>query len=296
MLYLLQNGLYPIPTSYPPGRFTTIEHFQLDSVHIQLLTYHFLNLEPPRWRIQNIQSTFWRFYMNNQDGAFLEQTHSSYPLQKGRLYFVPAGVRFTTNLTQNVGHFYIHFDIIGLPYLLRRELFSAPIALPANPRLEQAVWNLLRELEQHTGLALLHQLRVKAILYDALTIYIQSLPPAQVEECMRHATSVEAIQPALQHIEANLANPLSNSALSDLCHMHPDYFIRRFRECTGQTPIRYIQEQRVKRAEQQLLLTDRSIEQIAADHGFGNRFYFSRIFTRHTGVSPAAYRKGLRNE
>ncbi|HET8841014.1 MAG TPA: helix-turn-helix transcriptional regulator, partial [Ktedonobacteraceae bacterium] len=71
------------------------------------------------------------------------------------------------------------------------------------------------------------------------------------------------------------------------------YFIRRFRLSIRRTPVQYIQEQRVKRAEQQLLMTRLSLEQIAADNGFGSRSYFSRIFTRHTGVSPAAYRKGL---
>jgi transcriptional regulator GlxA family with amidase domain len=75
--------------------------------------------------------------------------------------------------------------------------------------------------------------------------------------------------------------------------MNTDYFIRRFRLSMGRTPGQYIQEQRVKVAEQQLLMTSRSIEQIAADQGFGSRSYFTRIFTRHTGVSPAAYRKGL---
>jgi AraC-like DNA-binding protein len=35
----------------------------------------------------------------------------------------------------------------------------------------------------------------------------------------------------------------------------------------------------------------RPVLQIATEMGFGNRYYFSCVFARQTGVSPAAYRK-----
>jgi transcriptional regulator GlxA family with amidase domain len=115
----------------------------------------------------------------------------------------------------------------------------------------------------------------------------------QIQRCLSLSKEAELLVPALQYIEANLGTSLSNRELANRCHMNTDYFIRRFRLSMGRTPGQYIQEQRVKGAEQQLLMTSRSIEQIAADQGFGSRSYFTRIFTRHTGVSPAAYRKGL---
>ncbi len=269
------------------------EHPMLDSIHIRLLTYHFIALKPPWWRIQNIQSTFWRFYMNNRDGAFLEQGSGSYPFQPGRLYFIPAGVRFTTNLKQDVGHLYVHFDLIGLPHLVRREIFSHVIGLPPMPVLEKTVWELMGELERHEGVELIQQFRVKAILYEGLTRHLEQMPEEDLQRCLRLTSTMEPVLPAVQHIEINLASPLPNTDLANLCHMNTDYFIRRFRECMGQTPGQYIQEQRVKRAEQQILLTNQSIEQIATNNGFGSRFYFTRVFTQHTGVSPAAYRKGL---
>jgi AraC-like DNA-binding protein len=38
-------------------------------------------------------------------------------------------------------------------------------------------------------------------------------------------------------------------------------------------------------------LTDRSIDQIAADCGFPNRYYFTRVFRSHHECGPAAYRQ-----
>lgn len=264
----------------------------LDHVHIRLLAYNFVLLDPPSWHFPALQSSFWRFYCNNQNGAWIEHNQQRFALEQGRLYFIPAGVRFSTNLRQSVGHLYVHFDVLGLPYQIQQENFAAPVCLPSGSTIELAVEKLQTELRgQEIDLFL--QFRTKAILYDALLLCLQSLSPAQIQRSLSLSEAAEPIIPALRYIEENLDTTLSNSELASHCHMNTDYFIRRFRLSMGRTPGQYIQEQRVKGAEQQLLMTRLSIEQIAANNGFGNRFYFTRIFTRHTGVSPAAYRKGL---
>lgn len=263
----------------------------LDHVHIRLLAYHFVRLDPPYWRFPVLQSSFWRFYVNDHEGAWIEHAGQCYALEPGRFYFIPAGVRFSTNLLQSVGHLYVHFDLLGLPYRVQRESFAAPVCFPPRPALEEALWKLQTDLEQQRDLLL--QFRIKAILYEALLLCLQNVPPGHIQQSLALSETVASIVPALQYIEANLGASLSNSELASLCHMNTDYFIRRFRLSMRRTPVQYIQEQRVKRAEQQLLMTRLSLEQIAADNGFGSRSYFTRIFTRHTGVSPAAYRKGL---
>lgn len=273
----------------------------LENVHLQLVASHFVTIHPLRWRFQNIQSSFWRLYMNNRDGAFLErsddQSDRSYPLDKGRLYVIPAGVRFNTHSTCPVGHLYVHFDVIGLPYIALREMFDEPICLPHRAALEEEAWALMHALETaHGEDDLVLQFRIKALLYEGLALYLQNIPPEQLQCCLQLAVSLQPILPAIRYIEDkdNLASRLLISDLAQLCHMNEDYFIRRFRECVGQTPGQYIQAQRVKMAERLLLFTDDSISQIAERTGFGNRFYFSRVFAQHANVSPVAYRKGAR--
>jgi AraC-like DNA-binding protein len=271
----------------------------LENVHIQLVASHFVTINPLRWRFQNVQSSFWRLYMNNRDGAFLERTEDQidrpYPLDKGRLYVIPAGVRFNTRSTCPVGHLYVHFDVIGLPYIALREMFNEPICLPHRAALEEEAWALMHALEiARSEEDLILQFRIKALLYEGLALYLQSVPPEQLQCCLQLAVALEPVLPAIRHIENHLASRLLISDLAQLCHMNEDYFIRRFRECVGQTPGQYIQAQRVKMAERLLLFTDHSIAQIAERTGFGNRFYFSRVFAQHASVSPVAYRKGAR--
>lgn len=264
----------------------------LDHIHIRLLAYHFVRLDPPFWRFPLLQSSFWRFYWNDRDGAWIEHAGQRYTLEQGSLYFIPAGVRFSTNLLQRVGHLYVHFDLLGLPYHVQQASFTTPVCLPSQPPLEQALYALQKELQAATH-DLLLQFRIKAILYEALLLHLQNLPAEQLQSDPSQSSATAPLLPALHHIEANLGSRLTNSELASRCHMHPDYFIRRFHMSMGRTPGQYIQEQRVKQAEQQLLMTNLSIEQIATANGFGSRYYFTRVFSRYTGVSPAAYRKGL---
>jgi AraC-like DNA-binding protein len=267
-----------------------------DSVHLRLFDTQCIFIGQD-WNAQNVQSSFWRFYFNTRDGAALALEDGLYPLHKEQIYFVPAGVRFSCRNAQSIQHFYVHFDLLGLPNVALRELFSRPVQVRASPALGHSTKQLahdLRVLAQTQPLDIGWQCRIKSLLYEALWAYLSDTSP-ETQERLRQLTQSHApVLPAMQHIEKNLSQPISNAELAQLCYLSEDYFIRRFRECVGQSPSQYIRERRVTMAAQQLLFSGASIDDIAAATGFGNRFYFSRVFTRQMGVSPAAYRKTSR--
>jgi AraC-like DNA-binding protein len=266
----------------------------VDNLHLRLFETAFRRFEAGEWRARNVQSSFWRFYMNFRDGAFIELENAEVPLRAGRLYFVPAGVYFHCRSRAPFEHFYAHFDVIGLPGPALRELFAAPIELPENQNLQRATRAIANDLKNVAPMDLMRQCAVKSSLYGGLSLYLQSLPATRREWLSNVSAAHGPVLPALHYVEENLGARITNADLARRCHLSEDYFIRRFRECVGQSPLRYVLERRITVAAQQLLFTERSIEQIAQDMGFGNRFYFSRLFARQTGVSPAAYRKASR--
>jgi transcriptional regulator GlxA family with amidase domain len=79
--------------------------------------------------------------------------------------------------------------------------------------------------------------------------------------------------------------------LAEICGYSTDHFSRLFRGLYGVTPSRYLQEVRVRHAAQLLLETALSIEQIAEQTGFSDRFHFSRVFGASTGLGPAGFRR-----
>jgi AraC-like DNA-binding protein len=225
----------------------------------------------------------------------LQVSGDLYPLRSDEIYFVPAGVRFSYRSMCRVEHFYVHFDLLGLPAVALRELYSAPVKVAAEGHLHDAVRRLagdLRVLENALDVA--QQCRIKSLLYEAFWLHLNSVPQGARERLWQLAKAHAPVLPALQYIENNLSQPISNGQLAQLCYLSEDYFIRRFRECVGQSPSQYIRERRVTLAAQQLLFSSASIDDVATATGFANRFYFSRVFTRQMGVSPAAYRRTSR--
>jgi len=61
-----------------------------------------------------------------------------------------------------------------------------------------------------------------------------------------------------------------------------------------QTPAKYVQERRVAAATEKLVFSEATIDQIAEETGFANRFHFSRVFTQIMSVGPGTYRKRQR--
>lgn len=263
----------------------------VDNLHVRLFIARVVTLSPHGWNAPHLLNSYWRFYCNTGDGAYLRLDSNLYPLAANRLYFIPAGVGFGCYNPVEVRHFYIHFDVIGLPNWAQRKLFDAVLEVPESVLLQDAARQLAGELDVGEEINLARQCRLKALVYQALGLHLETLPAQTLLQCAQMATAQGVLLPALHHIEDYIAQPLSNARLAAMCHLSEDYFIRQFRNAVGQTPLQYILERRVTLAAQRLLFSQESIEQIALGVGFANRFHFSRVFARRMGISPAAYRK-----
>lgn len=71
-------------------------------------------------------------------------------------------------------------------------------------------------------------------------------------------------------------------------------FTRRFREETGVSPGQWLTRQRVERARHLLEATDRSVDQVARDAGFGTAQSMRQHLQTALGVTPTAYRRTFR--
>lgn len=73
----------------------------------------------------------------------------------------------------------------------------------------------------------------------------------------------------------------------------PTHLSRLTRMATGQPASALIQDRLVREARRNLVYTNLSVSQIAYALGFEDPAYFSRVFTRATGLSPRAFRHRL---
>lgn len=264
-----------------------------DNLHLRLFEAQWVKIDT-LWNTPDVRSPFWRFYWNESEGAAVQLSRGAVALQAHRAYFIPAGVPFSCANTATLLHFYVHFDVIGLPTPTLRALFADIIPLPASPRQSETLVCLQREMAAETAPSFATQCRIKALLYEEMAVCWRSLPPEALERCGQLTARLQPVLPAIERIEAELSGSLPLAELASLCAFSVNHFIRLFRHCVGTTPAHYIQEKRIVAASQRLLFSQESIETIAEQTGFANRFYLTRVFTRHTGVSPAAYRRMVR--
>jgi AraC-like DNA-binding protein len=66
-------------------------------------------------------------------------------------------------------------------------------------------------------------------------------------------------------------------------------FYRSFKNEMGISPVDFIKGERIKLAHQLLQQGQLSIREIALRSGFNSPSYFTRMFKRHFGVSPASF-------
>ena len=75
--------------------------------------------------------------------------------------------------------------------------------------------------------------------------------------------------------------------------MTPAHLRRLFRLFAGCSPVAYVNRARMHRAALALRTTDTSIKEIAADTGFDDIYYFTKLFSRQHGLPPARYRRAF---
>ena len=85
------------------------------------------------------------------------------------------------------------------------------------------------------------------------------------------------------------AQDISGELIQQHFNYHFDYLNRQFKTWTGQTIFQYLNMTRIARARQLLLTGYYTIEEVAAQTGFCDVYYFSKIFKKHTGMTPGKY-------
>jgi AraC-like DNA-binding protein len=95
---------------------------------------------------------------------------------------------------------------------------------------------------------------------------------------------------ARDYIDSCFADKLSVESVARIACLSPYHFHRTFRLAFGETPMRHLQERRLRAACRLLAATDRSVTEICLEVGFDSLGTFSWLFRRRFGESPREFR------
>ncbi|GAA2993561.1 transcriptional regulator, AraC family with amidase-like domain [Actinokineospora diospyrosa] len=116
---------------------------------------------------------------------------------------------------------------------------------------------------------------------------------AQFIEAPVQAVSADAVADSMTWALANLAEPITVESLARRSHLSPRTYLRRFKQTTGTSPIRWLITQRVQASLALLETGTHPIPAIAAAVGFESPVTYRHHFTRAMRTSPSAYRRAF---
>lgn len=93
------------------------------------------------------------------------------------------------------------------------------------------------------------------------------------------------------YIDTNYFEDLSLQKISDMFYISPSHLSHLFKRKLGYSPMHYIVRRRIGEAQSLLILTRKSITEIASTVGFDNLSHFNVQFKKYVGLSPLTYRK-----
>lgn len=108
------------------------------------------------------------------------------------------------------------------------------------------------------------------------------------EDCSDTAKNFNDLR---EYLDQNYDKPISLDSLSEKFGFNSSYISRKFKQIFGVGIIEYITGIKIKKAKEMMIFTDMKQIEIAMRLGFKDEKYFSRVFCKEEGISPALWRK-----
>ncbi len=99
------------------------------------------------------------------------------------------------------------------------------------------------------------------------------------------------LERALEYLRQHLDGEVTRDSAARAVGMSPSHFSHMLTAHTGQSFTKILTHLRVDRARELLARTDKSLVHIAFECGFSDQSYFSRVFRKTAGATPADYRR-----
>ena len=95
---------------------------------------------------------------------------------------------------------------------------------------------------------------------------------------------------AVEYINQNIEKNLGRSEIAEAVYLNPEYLSRLFKKEMGVSLVDFIVQRKMEIAQSLLTGTAIPVYLIASKVGYSNFSYFSKVFKKHSGLTPQEYR------
>ena len=104
------------------------------------------------------------------------------------------------------------------------------------------------------------------------------------------------LEKARQYVRDNVDKRILLQDAADYVCLSPGYLSALFKKQYNQSFVDFINEEKCRRACELICQEKHRINEISYMLGFENAYYFTRVFKRHTGMTPTEYQRKLMRE
>ncbi|TPN81662.1 AraC family transcriptional regulator [Aquimarina algicola] len=108
-----------------------------------------------------------------------------------------------------------------------------------------------------------------------------------------HQHSLQRIAKVYQYINSNYNQDIGTTHMAEHLGLTPNSFCRMFKAMTNRTFIDFLNEFRIKKAQEYLMYTTSNISEAMYKCGFNDASYFARQFKKYTGKTPSQFNDQL---
>lgn len=281
-------------------------NLQVEQMHPLVLNVG-LAVHNADWNWKNVNSPFTRLYYVTEGSAQIELPDGIYTLSPKHMYFIPAFTIHTNICKSNFVHYYLHIyenhysdndwldhwkfpveiEATDLDLALFKRLCeinphmtlqkSDPTTYDNNPTLMQ---NLIKNRQR----AFCDKVESKGIVFQLLSRFFkQGQSKIEMED--------NRIAKTVLYIRKHLNEAIELEKLAEISCLSKDHFIRLFKKELGTTPLQYINQKKIEKAQLLLITEELAVKEIAFQLAFDDYSYFNRLFKKTTGVTPQEYRR-----
>lgn len=281
-------------------------NLQVEQMHPLVLNVG-LAVHNADWNWKNVNSPFTRLYYVTEGSAQIELPDGIYTLSPKHMYFIPAFTIHTNICKSNFVHYYLHIyedhysdndwldhwkfpveiEATDLDLALFKRLCeinphmtlqkSDPTTYDNNPTLMQ---NLIKNRQR----AFCDKVESRGIVFQLLSRFFkQGQSKIEMED--------NRIAKTVLYIRKHLNEAIELEKLAEISCLSKDHFIRLFKKELGTTPLQYINQKKIEKAQLLLITEELAVKEIAFQLAFNDYSYFNRLFKKTTGVTPQEYRR-----
>ena len=277
----------------------------IDQLHLLILNVG-LAIHNADWNWRNVNSPFTRLYYVTEGAARILLPTGIQELKPDHLYLVPSFTTHSYLCDTHFAHYYLHIYEDHQSESSILEDFSFPTEIPAgdlelplikrlcgiNPTMQLPQSDptsydnnptLIKKIIKNKQRTFCDKVESRGIVYQLMARFLKDAQPkAEIND--------DRIQKVLSYIRKNIYKTIDIDSLAAISCLSKDHFIRLFRKEVNNTPLQYINQKKIEKAQLILITDSMPIKNISYLLAYEDHSYFNRLFKKLTGVTPQQYR------